>query len=165
MVNKESLSSILTRILCSFILLLFGFYYFDPFNFLESELDTLNFIVFGLHTPLLLTVLTIALSSILAVPFWFSLKLKTWWNSRPLIQLLILVLGISLLFLSGARFMMKYEVMHGDIAPKMFNNEIISIPGWFLVSVSLLIIDVTGIVDKLLKAFMRESDWTQRPNR
>jgi len=158
----ESPIHIIVRLVVSFIILSTIFFYFDPLNALNREADTINLITYGIYAPFFFTTLTILICSILAVPFWFSPKLKSWWRSKPLLQISILSLGIILLLLSLNSYfrITENEPTNRDMAPISFANELISLPGWLLVAISILTIDISGITKKLLKMILKDNDWT-----
>jgi hypothetical protein len=164
---REPFISIVVRLAIAFILLITIFYYFDPINALKNEADTINFILLGLYAPFFFTILTIVICSILALPFWFSSKLKSWWCANLFLQILILLLGVALLFISmnGYFKVTRHKPINGDIISISLTNEFISLPGWFLVALSILIIDISRISNNLYKRIIKGADWTQSPDR
>lgn len=151
MITRESFISIIARLIILSIILLIIFYSFDPFNALQKETDTINFIIYGIYAPFFFIMLTITICLILAVPFWLSKKLKRWWNSKPFLQILILSLGILLLLLSLSNYfrVTKYQPINGEMISISFANEFISLPGWFLIAFSILTIDISKLSNKL----------------
>ncbi len=163
MITRASFIAIIARLIILCIILLIIFYSFDPFNALQKETDTINFIIYGIYAPFFFIMLTITICLILAVPFWLSKKIKRWWNSKPFLQILILLLGVSLLLLSSNNYfrVTKYRPINGEMTCMSFANELISLPGWFLIAISLLIIDTSKLSNKLYNKILKEPDWTK----
>ena len=80
---------------------------------------------------------------------------------------MILLLGVLLLFISTLEHfrITKEELVNGNIASLSFVNEFISLPGWFLVALSILILDISSIIDRLSRKIIGDADWSESPDR
>ena len=164
---RESFIAILIRMAIAFLILMVCFYYFDPINALQVEAELINFILFGLYTPFLFTVLTITIASTLPLLFLFSYRIRSWWYSRPFLQLVILTASVGLLFISKSDYfrIIEQKDMDGTFVTQSLTNEFISLPGWFLLAFSILAIDLEGIANKLRRTITKGADWTETPDR
>lgn len=133
--------SFLLRISVGIGLLFLVYHFFDPFNLLQREADTLNFLFDGIYSPFIIILYTIGISALLAIPFWFVDKVRTWWRGHLLIQVTLVVAGISLLLASI--------------------SGIWSTVGWLLVAFMIMVLDFGALVERMNRMLPGKRDWTK----
>jgi hypothetical protein len=151
------------QLLLTHLLLVVAFLYFDPFNELGREADTINMMAFGIFLPLVVSGATVILCFILGLPLKLHPHLRQWWFSRPVLQLLLLAIGILLLIFSNSQALQVSKEMteHGEVVKRWYTNEHLSLPGWFLTGFVLIHLTTTSMREHFLSKILGSSDWTK----
>ena len=160
MIERFSIGSFLVQALISFCLLVFCFFHFDPFNELQVEADAVNMVLFGLFIPIIYSTATIFICILIGSPLNFSPRLRTWWASHQLLQLIIFSIGAGLLFLSlNENFRIDTPMEeNGQSLVKSFSNTSISGSGWFLTAFIMLHAKI-----RMPDSIVSRRNWLKRP--
>lgn len=141
------------QLLAGIPLLGIAFFYFDPLNALEREADTPNIIVYGMILPVIFITITIIACLATGLPLRFIPAIHRWWISKPLLQVSLLLIGISILFLSllPPLKISQQFIENEKTVIRYFVNEYISLTGWFITGFCLINTYPLTIIEHLSK--------------
>jgi protein-S-isoprenylcysteine O-methyltransferase Ste14 len=162
MSDRLSIARVLIQALISFFLLIVCYFYFDPFNTLKVEADAINMAVSGLFIPIIYSITTIIICTLIGLPLHVNVRFRTWWSTHQPLQFVLLFIAAGLLFLSlNENFRIDQSIEeNGRTLVKTYSNTVISLSGWFLAAFILLHARISvpdGIFSK--------HNWTKRPDR
>ena len=116
--------------------------------------------------PILFSLTTISVCLLIGIPLRLVPRIQNWWLSRPILQIILLATGITLLFLSTNVNFKITELVNqdGKMIEMQFSNMYISVTG-LLLTFYLLHLYPQVIADYFNNLFQSKNNWTKSPDR